>query len=388
MNKLWEYKKIGDVCIVERGSSPRPIDKFITNDKNGINWIKIGDTSDPMYITETAQKIVPEGMRKSRYVKPGDFLLSNSMSFGHPYILKIDGCIHDGWLLLRDEEGIFDKRFLYYYLSSKTTYEKLKSMAVGGVVNNLNSEMVRKMQVPVLSKKKQSEIADLLDKLKKVINERKKEIQYLDELIKARFVEMFGHQSHNEKGLPYLTIDDVAEIYLGITHTPTYVNQGVMFISAKNTSGDFLDLSDVKYISREEFEKAPKGSKPQVNDILFSRVGSNLGHPVILEEDLELCTFVSLGFLRTKGKVTSNYLKHWMRDDFFSNQVKEHVKGGGQPNLNTGWLKEFKIIVPNIELQKVFDKFCRQVDKSKAAVQKALDETQLLFDSLMQEYFG
>ena len=105
-----------------------------------------------------------------------------------------------------------------------------------------------------------------------------------------------------------------------------------------------------------------------MNDILFSRVGSNLGHPVILEEDLELCTFVSLGFLRTKGKVTSNYLKHWMRDDFFSNQVKEHVKGGGQPNLNTGWLKEFKIIVPNIELQKVFDKFCRQVDKSKFSV--------------------
>ena len=243
-------------------------------------------------------------------------------------------------------------------------------------------------KIPVYPESVQAEIVKRLDSVKAILSLREQELNALDDLIKARFVEMFGHQSHNEKGLPYLTIDDVAEIYLGITHTPTYVNQGVMFISAKNTSGDFLDLSDVKYISREEFEKAPKGSKPQVNDILFSRVGSNLGHPVILEEDLELCTFVSLGFLRTKGKVTSNYLKHWMRDDFFSNQVKEHVKGGGQPNLNTGWLKEFKIIVPNIELQKVFDKFCRQVDKSKAAVQKALDETQLLFDSLMQEYFG
>lgn len=162
-----------------------------------------------------------------------------------------------------------------------------------------------------------------------------------------------------------MTIDDVAEIYLGITHTPTYVDSGVMFISAKNTSGDFLDLSDVKYISREEFEGAPKGSKPQVNDVLFSRVGSNLGHPVILEEDLELCTFVSLGFLRTKGNVTSNYLKHWMRDEFFATQVAAHVKGGGQPNLNTGWLKEFKIIVPDIEAQKQFDVFCKQVDKSK-----------------------
>ena len=122
--------------------------------------------------------------------------------------------------------------------------------------------------------------------------------------------------------------------------------------------------------------------------MLFSRVGSNLGHPVILEEELELCTFVSLGFLRTKGSVTSNYLKHWMRDEFFAKQVQEHVKGGGQPNLNTGWLKEFKIIIPSLEEQREFDIFCTQVDKLKFEVQKSLDETQMLMDSLMQQYFG
>ena len=101
MSNGWRYAKIGEVCVVERGGSPRPIDKYITDDPSGINWIKIGDTNDSMYITETAQKIIPEGMKKSRYVQPGDFLLSNSMSFGRPYILKIDGCIHDGWLVLR-----------------------------------------------------------------------------------------------------------------------------------------------------------------------------------------------------------------------------------------------------------------------------------------------
>lgn len=159
MNNNWEYKKIGDICIVERGGSPRPINQFITDDENGINWIKIGDTTESMYITETAQKIKPEGMKKSRYVQPGDFLLSNSMSFGRPYILKIDGCIHDGWLVLRDKDDLFDKRFLYYYLSSKTTYEKFKSMAVGGVVNNLNSEMVRKVDVPIPSKMEQAKTA-------------------------------------------------------------------------------------------------------------------------------------------------------------------------------------------------------------------------------------
>ncbi len=208
MEKLWKYKKIGEVCIVERGASPRPIDKYITDNESGINWIKIGDTSDSMYITETAQKIIVEGMKKSRYVKPGDFLLSNSMSFGRPYILKIDGCIHDGWLVLRDENALFDKRFLYYYLSSKTTYKKLKSMAVGGVVNNLNSEMVRNVIVPVPDKEEQSEIADLFDKIKKILDDRKQELEQLDTLVKSRFVELFGDPVINSMGWKKALIGD------------------------------------------------------------------------------------------------------------------------------------------------------------------------------------
>ena len=222
-------------------------------------------------------------------------------------------------------------KYLFYVVS----YMHLEKYFTGATIPHIYFKDYKNEEFNLDLLERQAEIVEILEKCEKIIEKRKQEIQLLDQLIKARFVEMFGHQSHNEKSLPYMTVDDVAEIYLGITHTPTYVDSGVMFISAKNTSGDFLDLTDVKYISREEFEGAPKGSKPQVNDVLFSRVGSNLGHPVILEEELELCTFVSLGFLRSKGIVTSNYLKHWMRDEFFAKQVSEHVKGGGQPNLNT-----------------------------------------------------
>lgn len=200
MNSKWEYRKIGDVCIVERGGSPRPIEQYITDANDGINWIKIGDTSESMYITKTAQKIRPEGMKKSRYVQPGDFLLSNSMSFGRPYILKIDGCIHDGWLVLRDENNLFDKRFLYYCLSAKPTYEKFKLMAVGGVVNNLNSEMVRNVYVPVPSKEEQAKIADLFDAVNIVLLKRQQQLQKLDDLVKARFVELFGDPDKNPYG--------------------------------------------------------------------------------------------------------------------------------------------------------------------------------------------
>ena len=271
-----------------------------------------------------------------------------------------------GLLRVRDKNEWFP-RYVFYSLFAN--YKKGGTRPfenkTTGLHNLKTDDYVSRYEITEIPVNKQIAICSQLDQILKVINLRRKELSNLDDLIKARFVEMFGHQSHNEKSLQYMTIDDVAEIYLGITHTPTYVDSGVMFISAKNTSGDFLDLSDVKYISREEFEGAPKGSKPKANDVLFSRVGSNLGHPVILKEDLELCTFVSLGFLRSKGTVTSNYLKHWMRDEFFARQVSAHVKGGGQPNLNTGWLKEFKIIVPDLEQQKKFDAFCSQIDKSK-----------------------
>ena len=256
-------------------------------------------------------------------------------------------------------------QYLYYYLKSDIARTYIKATAAGSVRDNLKFSMLKKFPFNLRTLEEQSKIVKVLERVENNIELYKKRAEYLDTLVKSRFIEMFGHQSHNEKKFPYMTISDVAEIHLGITHTPTYVNSGIMFISAKNTSRDYLDLSGVKYISREEFEEAPQGAKPQVNDVLFSRVGSNLGHPVILNEKLEVCTFVSLGFLRTKGNVTSNYLKHWMRDDFFARQVAEHVKGGGQPNLNTGWLKKFKIIVPDIKLQKEFDIFSAQTDKSK-----------------------
>lgn len=269
--------------------------------------------------------------------------------------------------LVANKEVLLPK-YLYYFCVNYN-FEQLNTTVT---IPSLTKANLLQIEIRVPDMDIQQNIVNVLDKICYLIDVRRKELYSLDQLVKSRFVEMFGHQSHNEKSLPYMTINDVAEIYLGITHTPTYVEDGVMFISAKNTSGDFLDLSDVKYISREEFENAPKCSKPQVNDVLFSRVGSNLGHPVILRENLELCTFVSLGFLRTKGKVTSNYLKHWMRDDFFAKQVSEHVKGGGQPNLNTGWLKEFKIIVPDLEQQKEFDVFCEQTDKSKYRQEKCI----------------
>lgn len=182
-DKGWDVKKIGEVCIVERGGSPRPINAFITDDENGVNWIKIGDaTEGSRFITSTKEKIIPEGVRKSRMVYKGDFILSNSMSFGRPYIMGVDGCIHDGWLVLRDKDNVFDKTYLYYYLGSSHVYQEFKRLAVGGVVNNLNSELVRGVRVAIPALNIQQGFAskiEVIEKQKELIAQSIKETETL-----------------------------------------------------------------------------------------------------------------------------------------------------------------------------------------------------------------
>ena len=162
----WFWVRLGDALIIERGGSPRPIKEYITNDPNGINWIKIGDTEKGgKYINGTQERIIPEGMKKSRYVQKGDFLLSNSMSYGRPYILNIDGCIHDGWLVLRPVLELFDKDYLYYLLSSPMVFAQFCSRVAGAVVNNLNSDKVALTVVPVPPMEEQKRIVAKLEEI-------------------------------------------------------------------------------------------------------------------------------------------------------------------------------------------------------------------------------
>ena len=158
--------KLGNCVAVMRGGSPRPIDAYITNAENGIRWIKIGDAQpDQLYISDTKEKIKPEGAKKSRRVYAGDLILSNSMSFGRPYILKVDGCIHDGWLLIRDEGKKFDKRFLCFYLASDATLAQYKKYAAGSCVNNLNSELVASVEIGMPPIEQQIRVANILEKI-------------------------------------------------------------------------------------------------------------------------------------------------------------------------------------------------------------------------------
>ncbi|TNB56274.1 restriction endonuclease subunit S [Campylobacter helveticus] len=162
----WDTKKLQEIANISRGASPRPINEFLTQDSNGINWIKIGDVADnAKYITQTKEKITPQGAEKSKFVKVGDFILSNSMSIGRPYILKIDGCIHDGWLLLSNIDRTISKEFLYYALISSDTQKQFKEKASGMVVENLKIDLVKSVKIPLPPLAAQENIIQTIEKL-------------------------------------------------------------------------------------------------------------------------------------------------------------------------------------------------------------------------------
>ena len=383
----WKYVKVGDVCTVERGGSPRPIDKYITDRDDGINWIKIGDTTDSMYITATAQKILPEGMKKSRYVKAGDFLLSNSMSFGRPYILKIDGCIHDGWLVLRDDKGLFDKRFLYYYLSAPTTYEKFKRMAVGGVVNNLNSEMVRGVTIPLCSKDMQIAVADKFENIDSLITARRDQLAKLDELVKSRFIEMFGDPVKNTMRWPSKPLNDVCDgIGDGLHGTPEYDDNGnYPFINGNNLiDGKIVITSATKTVSEETYAKYRIDISP--NAILIS-INGTLGKLAFYNGE-QVMLGKSACYCNLKENINKVFVYGVMKSDAFAEFLDNSSTKSTIKNVGLKAMREYKLILPPTELQEQFTTFIEQVDKSKFEIQKSLEKLETLKKALMQKYFG
>lgn len=189
--------------------------------------------------------------------------------------------------------------------------------------------------------------------------------------------------------MEYIKLKNVAQIYLGLTHTPKYVECGVPFLSVKDISGGKIDFSKCHYIENQEFESLPQGAKPQRGDLLFCRVGT-IGKPIIIDEAIpKFGTFVSLGFLRCiNSEYTLEYLKYWMNSKLFYKQVKQNVKGVAQINLNTGWLKEFLIPVRTIKEQREIVKKLDKIQEIIDIRNKQIEELDILIKSQFVKMFG
>lgn len=200
----WDMKYFKKLVVLERGGSPRPIDDYITTDDNGLNWVKIGDApANGSYITHTAEKIKPEGLSKTRQVFPGDLILSNSMSFGKPYIMGIPGCIHDGWLLIRDEKHHFDLKYLCVLLGIPAMLRQYRALAAGSTVSNLNKELVGNTHVYIPDIVEQKKIGSFFDKLDQSIYWCENKIQKLQQFRQAMLTKLFPREGAAEPELRF-----------------------------------------------------------------------------------------------------------------------------------------------------------------------------------------
>lgn len=188
----WKVEQFSKLVFIERGGSPRPIDSYITNADDGLNWVKIGDAPKyGIYITHTAEKIKPVGLSMTRQVYPGDLILSNSMSFGRPYIMAITGCIHDGWLLIRNSNKIFDLNFLYCLLGSSNVLKQYKALASGSTVNNLNKALVGSVIIQYPPMEEQKRIGKFFDQLDSYISLQQKKLERMQRLKAALLEKLF-----------------------------------------------------------------------------------------------------------------------------------------------------------------------------------------------------
>ena len=363
-----DFYSIGEVCTVVRGASPRPIKNFITEDVDGVNWIKIGDVAvGSKYITSCAERITREGARKSRYVKKGDFILSNSMSFGRPYILEIDGCIHDGWLAISDFEDKMIADYLYYILTSGNIQREMEHRAsFGGAVQNLNADIVRAIEIPVPPIEVQQEIVRILDKfieleaeLRAELDVRKKQYEYYrDNLMDI------------DDKYPMVKLEDLCTLITkqtGFDYSnsikPTLVTEAgeerYSFIQNKDFEGNRINFDTDYYVPIEVAKRFPKIilDTPSLLISLSGKVG-NIGY-----YDLPQCAFIggAVGICKLKNDVYGKYIMHYLMSYHGRKYLFQSVKAASHINLTVESVRNALIPIPPIEVQRsiseMLDKF-------------------------------
>lgn len=235
----WENIELGNICEVVRGGSPRPIIDYITDEPDGVNWLKIGDVKETdKFFTHANEKIKPSGIPKTREVKAGDLILSNSMSFGRVFITLIDGYIHDGWLRLRCDESRLDKEYLYYFLTSNLAQNQFKSIATGSVVNNLKSDTVKAIKIALPTLVEQKRIAEVLSMFDDKIKCNEEINKNLEQQAQAIYQQMFIDNASSEwtKG----TLSDIANITMGQSPSGSSYNEhgnGIIFFQGRAEFG-------------------------------------------------------------------------------------------------------------------------------------------------------
>lgn len=387
---IWPLVKLDDLFEIARGGSPRPIQDFITDDADGINWISISDASNSSkYIEKTKKKIKKEGMKKSRLVHSGDFLLTNSMSFGRPYIMRISGCIHDGWLVLSPKAENIDTDYFYHLLGSVFIYKHFCRVAAGAVVKNLNIDLVKALEIPLPPLAEQKRIAAILDKADSLRGKNQQAIQLADQFLRAVFLDVFGDPVSNPKGWEITELNDLLFFLTSGSRgwAKYYRSSGDKFIRIQNVSKNKLLLDDLAYVNAPDGAEACR-TKIQIGDVLLS-ITADLGRAAVVTEEIS-GGYINqhLALLRVNQNIlNSRYLAAYLSSEAGIKQFQAKNKSAVKAGLNFTDIRTLNILLPPIDQQKKYEEIYEKVVFSISNKQAAMQFSESLFNSLSQKAF-
>ena len=382
--------RLGDICTIQSGGTPARGNKEYW-DNGDIPWVKISDFSGK-YLEKTSEKITKAGLSNSsaKIFPKGTVLYTIFATLGETCILDIDAATNQAiaGLSLTDDSVALD--YLYYYLLSKKEY--VNEIGRGVAQNNINMKILREMEILIPSMEEQKRVTETLNKVYELISLRKEQLAKLDQLVKSRFVEMFGDPVTNPMGWPVYELSKHIHFLTSGSRgwAQYFTDSGEYFITIKNVKNCRITLDDVQHIVPPDNAEA-KRTKVQEGDLLIS-ITADLGRTgVVTQEIAEHGGYINqhLTCIRLdREAVRPLYVAYYMESDAGKRQFQAKNQSAVKAGLNFNSINALRLAVPPIELQDAFIAFVEQIDKSKMAIQQSLNKLELLKKSLMQEYFG
>lgn len=389
-----ERIKVKNIARQIRGVSYKPDDLHDSLDDNAVILLRANNIGDGRINFDEVVYVDKSKVSADQYLMPGDILLCASSGskqlVGKAASVNFDiPCTFGAFCkVVRPNSGL--EKYLGTFFQSNIYRHEISAVAIGANINNIRNEHIDSLELPAYNEKKSQAIVEIIELLRQIIDSRRTELDKLDYLLKARFVEMFGDES-NPYQWPVISVEDVANVSVGVVIKPaqyyTDAEHGIKAFRSLNIGPMTIKDGDWVYFSYEGNVKNAK-SQLKENDLLIVRSGAP-GTACVVPKQYEGCNAIDIIIARPNTKqINPYYLCMYTNMPHGKRQIKEGTGGAAQQHFNVGKYNKLQLMLPPMSLQKEFVDFIALIDKSKEEVQKSLDEAQFLFDSLMQQYFG
>ena len=380
--------KLRDICRFQSGGTPsRGTPAYFNGNVPWITTVALnGDVIDG---NQAIEWITDEAIAKSaaKIVPPHSVMVGTRVGIGKVAINSVPmSTSQDIISLIGIDENKWDKKFICHLITANK--EHLTSQARGATIKGIKIEAIADLVLPEISLKEQARISEVIGKVDALMHMHQQMAMNLEQLIKSRFIELFGDIVLNPFGWEKDYLGVVCDVRDGTHDSPHYHSTGFPLVTSKNVTGGEIDLTDCSLISEADFNKINERSKVNMGDIIMPMIGT-VGKPVIVNVEPNFAIKnVSLIKFKDDSRVLNTFVRSLLQSDYFDDAVLSKVRGGTQKFISLGDIRKLAVIVPPMELQEQFAAFVEQTDKSKLAVQKGLQELEILKKSLMQQYFG